>query len=91
MIASLIEDILGLILTVCAMAGERSAMEPPKVKIGDSIEITHVDGRRKMGVIQDVRHDVVTVLIAGGEGHTSVMVRPERLKPVGEKRWSLEM
>jgi hypothetical protein len=66
-------------------------MGQPNVKVGDSVEVTHADGCRKVGVIQNVGRDVVTVLIAGGEAHTSVMVRPERLEPAGKKRWRMEM
>lgn len=59
------------------------------MKVGDSVEILR-DGQRKIGVIQDVSHDVVTVLVAGGEGHASVMVKPERLKSAGPQRWRID-
>lgn len=62
----------------------------PRLLIGDSIEVTYTDGRRKVGTIQSVEYDVVKVLIGGAEGHRSIMISVEKLRPAGPNVWHVE-
>jgi hypothetical protein len=62
----------------------------PRLLIGDSVEVTYPDGRRRVGMVQSLEYDVVRLLVGGAEGQGSIMTSIEKLRPVGPNLWHVE-